>query len=871
MPNLQQTKGRTYLKATDLRTEYLKEPMGLGIASPRLYWQCEGGITQTAYELRGYVDAVPFSSGKISSSAMTHIPFPASIKSRSRAEWQVRLWDESGTPGDWSETAHFEMGLMQPSDWKAKWIMAPEQPKRNQTAPIDCFRKVFSCRKPKKARIYSSACGIYELHLNGLKVGDFVLTPGATDINKRVQYQTFDVTELFREGNNVLTAELAPGWLCSHKQPGCMDYTFGRVRKLLVQLEITSDDGSSTTIGTDETWEWSCDGPIRFADNKGGETVDARMTPSYSGKAGGVSHKILPTASDNVPMRERERFSAKLMKTPTGKTVLDFGQNIAGFVEFSVNAKAGQTVVLHMGELMKDGEFTQANINPKMVGNKASIDPFQKVVYICSEGENHYKTRFSIFGFRYVLVETEVPFRAENFTAIAVYSDMEDCLTFSSSNRLLDQFVECTRWSGKNNSADVPTDCPHRERAGWTGDAQIFYNTAGYFFDYAAFGRKYIRDIMDAQQNNGSFTQMAPRPKMGMYMRVLDGSVGWADAGVYIPYRMWKLYGDERILSECYDAMARYAEFMISRCGHAPLFGKKPAISEENLKYLVMKGMSYGEWIEPKELVQFDVKEIAKPHIEESTAYTALTMRCMAEIAEHLGKTEQSKRWREYERGCARAYRELVTLPEYSLDTNRQAKLVRPLYMALLDEKQTAYAEKRLIEALDFFRWRVGTGFLSTPFLLFVLDKIDPAYAYRLLENEEIPGWLAMPKNGATTIWESWEGPTADTVESLDHYSKGAVCEWIFSRACGVKVCGENGFSLAPITGGHLSFVEMRWHSPYGKICSSWKKAENETHYHFEIPANTCANLTLPGIKRQLTAGCYDFVIKDQQGEACHG
>ena len=849
------------MNAVDLRTEYLTQPLGLGIAAPRLYWRCVGGVTQTAYEVRGTVDATPFDGGRVESSAMTHIPLPAKVQSRSAVQWQVRLWDENGTPGAWSELAHFEMGLLNPADWQAKWITAAEQPKKNEDAPVDCFRKVFTCAKPAKARLYAAACGIYELHLNGAHIGDAVLTPGATDINKRVQYQTYDVTDLLREGENILTAELAPGWLYSHKQAGNIDYTFGKERKLLVQLEITEQSGDFRTVVSDADWDWSNDGPVTFADNKCGEVIDAAKTPTYNNKAKLTTHKVTPTAPDNVPMKEQERFTAKLIKTPSGKTVLDFGQNIAGFVEFKLNAKAGQTVALSMGEFMQNGEFTQDNVNPKMVGSKGSIDPFQKVTYRCKDGENHYKTRFAIFGFQYVLVETDVPFTAEDFTAIAVYSDMEDCLKFNSSHELLNRFVECTRWSGKNNSADVPTDCPQRERAGWTGDAQIFYNTACYFFDYAAFGRKYIHDMMDAQWQDGSFTQMAPRPNMGFYMRLLDGSVGWSDAGVYIPYRMWKMYGDERAIADNYEAMAKYAEFMISRCGKAKLFSKKPAISKANLKYLVMSGMSYGEWIEPKELVQFDVREISKPHIEESTAYTALTMRCMAEIAEHLGKTEQAKRWREYEQGCTRAYRELVALPEYSLDTNRQAKLVRPLYMALLDEKQTAYAEKRLIEALDFFRWRVGTGFLSTPFLLFVLEKINPDYAYKLLENEEIPGWLSMPKNGATTIWESWEGTKAETVESLDHYSKGAVCEWIFSRLCGVCVCGENEFTIAPLPGGSLTHAELEWKSLYGTVVSRWQRGENGTTYHFEIPANTCAHLTLPGIEQELTAGSYDFTV----------
>lgn len=850
------------MKAVDLRTEYLKDPIGIDISAPRFYWHCEGGARQTAYQISAEINGKVWDSGKRNSSRMTHIPFEGALQSRSIVHWRVRLWDENDAVGDWSEDAVFEMGLLSESDWKAKWITGGVKVHKNKDLPVDCFCKGFHCGKAVRARLYVTACGIYEMTLNGRRVGDAVLTPGSTDMKKRVQYHVYDVTELLNEGDNMLCTELANGWLCSHKQESVIDYTFGKERKLLVQLEITSEDGQIQTVCSDESWSWSNDGPVLFADNKGGEYVDARKAPSYSGKAKNTTHSAIPSASNNVMMREQEHFHPQLLVTPSGKKVLDFGQNIAGFVAFSLKADDGQKVVLRMGEFMQNGEFTQTNINPKMVGNKGTIDPFQTITYLCRSGENSYKTRFAIFGFQYVQVETDVPFSAADFEAIAVYSDMENALNFSSSHELLNKFVECTRWSCKNNSADVPTDCPQRERAGWTGDAQIFYNTACYYFDYAAFGRKYIHDMMDAQWSSGSFSQMAPRPNMGIYMRMLDGSVGWSDAGVYIPYRMWKMYGDDRVIRENYDAMVKYAEFMISRCGKEPWFAKnKIKMPKEFKKYLVMKGISYGEWIEPKELVDFDMMEIAKPHIEESTAYTAYTMRHMAEIAEYLGKQQDAKRYREYETGCSRAYQQLVSMPGYTLDTNRQAKLVRPLYMGLLNPRQEEYAKQQLLRALDFFKWRVGTGFLSTPFLLFVLQNIRLEYAYKLLENEEIPGWLSMPKNGATTIWESWEGIKGDVVESLDHYSKGAVCEWVFSEMCGIKISGENKFIIAPKPGGTFMHAGLTWKSIYGVVISRWKRTDTKILFHIEIPSNTSATVILPDMEKELCAGIYDFTV----------
>ena len=845
------------MKAIRLRTEYLKNPIGLGTASPRLLWNCEGGITQTAYEIRVKAEDTAWTSEKRNSAAMHHDLNEIGLSSRSCVTWSIRVWDENDIPGDWSEEAVFELGLLQESDWQAKWISGAYKAKRTEHYPVDCFKKQFLAEDVKKARLYAAACGIYAVTVNGHKVGDAVLTPGATDHTKRMQVHTYDVTELLQNGENEICAELAGGWYKGYLCSGRMAAKYGCETKLCLQLEFTDVNGNRKTIGTDESWAWSNDGERRFADNKIGEIVDVRMTPTYSGKAKTVRHPVPRLAPDNVPMTEHEVFKPLLITTPSGKRVLDFRQNIAGFVAFEITAKAGEKMTLYMGELLEKGEFTQRNIDP----DKKHRTAFQKVEYICKDGLNRYKTKFAIFGFQYILVETDIPFAPEDFTAIAVYSDMENTLAFRSDNELLNKLVEATRWSAKNNSADVPTDCPQRERVGWTGDAQIFVNTASYLFDYAAFGRKYVRDLADAQHRNGSYTQCAPRLAMHRFMDVLDSSAGWADAGVLIPYRLWKRYGDDRIIRDHYASMKKYGAFLIHRCGKKAVNLKRPNVPKELQKYLVMSGMSYGEWLEPKEAVAFSIQEIAKPHVEEATAYTAYSLRLLAEIAAYLGESEDAEQFHEYEIGCSNAYRALVSTPEYSLDTDRQAKLVRPLYLRLLDESTEQHAKERLVQALDHFGWRVGTGFLSTPFLLFVLTEIDLAYAYRLLENEDMPGWFAMPKNGATTIWENWEGTLEENPVSLDHYSKGAVCEWIFSEMCGVSVAGENRFSIAPKPGGSIRSASLRYQSVYGEVGCAWRREDGKTVYTIRIPANTSAEVTLPNGKYKLTAGNHTFSV----------
>ena len=784
------------------------------------------------------------------------------LKSRSRVLWQVRLWDESDTPGDWSEEASFELGLLDPADWQAKWITGNYRVNKKQRYPVDCFRKRFTASEVKKARLYITACGLYEARLGGEKAGNFCMAPGHTDYRKRVQYQSYDVTELVKNGENELTVRLADGWYRGSCGAWGLKNQYGRETKLLAQLEITHNDGSVQVIATDKSWDWSNDGPIRFADNKDGEVVEAARAPSYGGKAKETTHNVVPTASDNVPVTEHERFHPTMSLAPNGRRLFDFGQNIAGWLELRFRAKQGQRIRIRCGELLdENGNLTLKNIQ---CARKNFATPLQTIDYTCAEGENHFKMSFSVFGFRYAEVESQVELAPENITTIALYSDMAQTGFFHSSNELLNRFVEATLWSTKGNSLDLPTDCPTRERHGWTGDAQIFYNTAAYLFDYATFGEKYIRDMYDWQRRDGCLPHIVPDGGADFYMYTMNGSVGWSDAGILLPYRMWKRYGDDRVLARYYDGMKAYARFMMRRCGgftplRIPIF-----ISRENRKYLANRGQSYGEWAEPADVRRFEIKDFVFPHPEESTAYTCYVMEHMEEIAEHLGKHDDATQYRRYADGCRRAYQELVEKKKFTLDTDRQAKLVRPLYMHLLDEKQRDYAEKRLLEAMEHYGWRLGTGFLSTPFILDVLAEMDIEYAYLLLENEEMPGWLFMPKNGATTIWESWEGTKAQGgIASLNHYSKGAVCEWLFKTMCGIRVDGENHFTIAPRPGGHFTYAKARYDSVYGTVESSWHKKDGTLTLDITVPTNCTAEIILPNEEtKTVCSGRYCMEIK---------
>ena len=823
------------MKAIRLRTEYLVDPLGIDLQKPRLMWNCEGGVKQTAYQIL----TEKWDSGRVESSSM-HAIYPLPLHSRERVNWRIRLWDENDEPGEWSE-AFFEMGLLEKADWTAKWITGDYAPNKKERYPVDCFRKVFAVKKAVRlARLYITACGLYEAKLNGEKVGAFCLAPGHTDYRKRVQYQTCDVTGLLQTGENELTVQLADGWYRGSCGAWGLTNQYGTETKLLCQLEIEYANGIRETLVSDGSWQWSNDGPIRFADNKDGEIVEAFRTPFYRGHAKETSHPVAPTASDNVPVTEHERFHPVISTAPNGKKLLDFGQNLAGYVAFTVSARVGQRMLWRFGEMLDaEGNLTLKNI--QCVGKKKT-SPLQQIDYTCGEGRNEYKTSFAVFGFRYAEVETEVELLPENIEAIAVYSDMRETGRFESSNELLNRFVEAVKWSTKSNSLDIPTDCPTRERHGWTGDAQIFFETASFLFDYAAFSKKYLRDVYDWQKRDGRLPQIAPYGGVDFYMWTMNGSVGWSDIGILLPYRFWKKYGDREILTQYCVRMKQYAALMIRR------------VSPDGV---VRKGQSYGEWAEPEDVKPNDWKDMIVPHPEVSTAYTAYVLRCLGEIAEELRHPADAAKFRAVSEKCKAAYQKAFGK---DLDTDRQALLVRPLAFELLSEEQRAYAKKRLLEALEHYGWRLGTGFLSTPLILDVLSQIDIQAAYRLLENEGMPGWLFMPKTGATTIWESWEGTEAQGgIASLNHYSKGAMVEWLFQTMCGIRVDGENHFTIAPRPGGHFAYAGASYDSVYGRVESGWERREKGTVYTLTVPANCTASLILAGEKRDLGPGRYSF------------
>ena len=845
------------MKVNNVTVEYLTNPIGIDIKSPRIRWTLEGIKHQSKYEISYSVIGKEEKVVEKVTNEMFY-DFEESFNSRDFITFKIKVFDENNKSVT-SDECSFKIGLLNKSDWSAKWIYGDYSVNKKERYPVDCFKKEFEVKDISKGFLYITALGIYEAYLNNQKIGNALLTPGSTDPRKRVQYDTYDVSSLLKEGKNELVILLADGWYRGSIGAKGFTYVFGKNTKVMAQLELNDQ-----VVVTDESWSWSNDGPITFADLKDGEIFDFNKTPAFNGKVriGTYDKEITSSNSSHVIVISRNKPS-KEFDSKTNKHVYEFENNVAGNISLKLKGKQGSKIHLVLGEMLDENkEVTLRNVQCIRKGKRT---PLQEIVISLKEGINDYESKFFYGGFKYLEVLENNGVEVLEIRQLAISSEMKRVSTFECSNKLINIFYDNTVRSCRSNFVDIPTDCPTRERMGWTGDSQIIFDTASYLFDSGAFFRKHVKDIYDRQDKNGRLPQIAPYSAEDWFMGVMNGSVGWADAGVLIPYRMYLQYGDINTLKDNYDNMVRYAKFMIKRCGPAKglyaLYAKPLHLSKENKKYGVNTGQSYGEWAEPNDVKAFVWTDFAEPHPEESMAYTSYILSLMIEISKLVGKEENIPLFKEYSEGVKHAYQELVTKPRHYIDTNRQAKLVRPLYMNLLTEEQTKFAKDRLIKALDFYDWRLGTGFLSTPFILEVLEQINPEYAYRLLENEKMPGWLYMAKENTGTIWEGWEGPKAQQgISSLNHYSKGAMVEWLYKSMLGIRVKGENHFELRPVVGGHVEFAKGSYQSVYGEIKSSWQKKENKVIYNFEIPSNCYADVYIGDKLIKLEPGKHEII-----------
>jgi len=874
------------MRAINLKTEHMVNPIGIDILKPYVSWNDIDGKKQTAYEVEAVCkDKVIWNSGKVISSQM-HTILDIKPESRQRIFWKVRLWDETDRVGAWSEAAFFEMGLLDKRQFVAKWIN-PElecDPELHKPASYlktsfvwgsnnDLQKEDLSIAQTHKARLYITAHGVYEAFINGKRVGDFVLAPGTYNYEKRLAYQTYDVTDLLVEGENDVQVILGDGWYRSCSGVDGDRNLYGEDVALYFQLEV---DGIPVCI-SDENWLASQSGPIRENDMQQGEVVDANLETVYGMPAEselvaeviseltkyhkvkledfGVEHLC---CSNCVPIVEKEHFTGKIITTPNGETVIDYGQNMAGYIQFIIHAHKGQKIVLTHGEsLDENGNFTAENFQDRKRHKEGGTK--QQVTYICKEGRNEYKTKFSIWGFRYAKVETDIDLTEAEFTAIAVYSDMPELGTFTCSNEAVNQLVKNSLWSQKSNFCDVPTDCPTRERAAWTGDMGVFADTGIFLMDCYSVIRKWLGECRLAQHEDGKVSNIAPKNNVpSFFSGLLAGSVGWGDASIIVPYTLYKRYGDVRILEENYEMMQKWYAFLEKRAKEKPMNPLKLLKRNPYRNYTIETGIDYGEWCEP------DVESTSAmrtPQGKVATAYFAYSGKLMAEIAKVLGKEEDARHYVETSEKAKQAFRFIAT-KDGKIESDRQAEYIRAIAFDLLEDEEKKQVAADLNQLVIKNDYHLNTGFLSTPLLCPILAEygyVDTAY--KLLFQDTCPSWLYAVKKGATTIWEEWDGinESGEVKASLNHYSKGAITGWLFSGVCGIKL--ENGkITIQPQPHKSLEYAKSTYPSPVGEIVSGWRYEGDVLHMDVQVPVD--ATILLPdGKKIEVEAGKYTYIL----------
>jgi alpha-L-rhamnosidase len=846
--------------AQDLRvdvtgTEYQLNPVGIDVRTPRFSWRIvsnQRATMQRSYELRVASDVASlegaplWNSGKVNSDASILRPYGGPpLKSQTRYYWQVRVWDNTGHASPWSQPAFWETGLLDPAEWSAKWITPDLAEDTARSNPSPMLRRTFVVRPSiRSARLYVTSLGLNAVEINGKRVTDDLFRPGWTSYDKRLQYDTYDVTSLMTPGANAIGATLGDGWYRGRSGWGGRRNGYGTTLGLLAQIVIHYQDGSTETIGTDDRWKAST-GPILFSDIYDGESYDARLEKSGWSRAGyndaswqGV--KLLPRIAATLvapvapPVRrELEIKPVRIIHTPAGETVFDLGQNMVGWVRLKVSGLAGTTIRLRHAEVLdKAGNFYTENLR----------DARQTVRYVLKGGGTEvYEPHFTFQGFRYVAVDgfPGTP-TLDAITGIVLYSDLQQSGTFETSNPLLNRLQANIVWGQRGNFIDVPTDCPQRdERLGWTGDAQVFSRTAAFNMNVAGFFAKWLADVAADQKPDGAVPWVIP-DVIGRHAEGLAASAGWADVAVIVPWNMYQAYGDTAFLVRQYASMRAWVEY-------------ERAHADSTL--LWTKGFHFGDWL------AFHTNSPDYPGATTdkdliATAYFAHSTELLARTAAILGRKEDAREYQSlFERVRAAFQREYLTSTG-RLTSNTQTAYVLALDFNLIPETLRSVAATRLDDDVTR-KGHLTTGFLGTPSLTRILSDngfVDDAY--KLLLNDEYPSWLYEVKRGATTIWERWDGEKPDSgfedpqMNSFNHYAYGAVGDWMYRVLAGLNSAPEQpGYKhilVEPHLGGGLTYARATLITPYGEAASGWRLEGKTLVVTARVPPNTYATVRLP-------------------------
>jgi alpha-L-rhamnosidase len=835
----------------NLRTENLVNPIGLDAARPRFSWQLVTGkrnVLQTAYEIKIGASireitkgAARFSTGKVASDQSVLVPYPGRpLQSGTRYYWQVRVWDNAGKVSDWSAPAFFQTGFLQPADWKAQWIVPGFTEDNLRASPL--FRKEFTSNKQiASATAYITAHGLYEAQLNGRRVGDAYLTPGWTSYNKRLQYQVYDVTNLLKEGRNAIGVTLGSGWYRGNLAWDGQKNVYGKDIALLFQLDITYTDGTTESIVSDESWR-SSTGAIRYAEIYHGETIDAReekkgwTLPGYndaawSGVQRGDFSKTILIATGNEPVRKHETIQpVRIFKTPKGEQVIDFGQNLVGWVVLKATGKAGDRITISHAEVLdKNGNFYTENLRLAKAQDNYTLD---------GTGEETFEPHFTWHGFRYVKVEGYPgELKPENFTAVALYSDMQATGQFTSSNALINQLQHNIEWGLRGNFLDVPTDCPQRdERLGWTGDAQVFFRTASFLRGVNSFFAKWLKDVAADQLADGRIPHVIPN-----VLGDAGGSAGWSDVATIIPWNMYLAYGDKNVLQNQYASMKAWVEFM----------------HHQSTNDLWNKGGHFGDWLFYSINNDLDGTSAITNKYLIAQCFYAYSTQLLINAANVLGKTDDVATYTALLQKIKEAFVKEYLTGNGATMSNSQTSYVLALQFDMLPEALRQQAADRLVANIRQYNNHLTTGFLGTPYLCHVLSRFGyNDVAYELLLQESYPSWLYPVKKGATTIWERWNGIRPDgnfetpTMNSFNHYAYGAIGDWMYRVMVGLDTDedgpGYKKIRIKPHIGGGFTNAGVSYQTLYGQVHAGWKTENGVLMVDATIPANTTATVYLP-------------------------
>ncbi|MBM7653593.1 alpha-L-rhamnosidase [Neobacillus cucumis] len=887
--------------------------MGTDILQPRFSWRLESertGIFQSAYQINVFENAssdfkkLIWDSNKVQSQVSVNIPYEGPLlQSKTSYTWQVRVWCSNGEESAWSSEGHWEMGLLHEEEWVAKWIEpqqenVTEEPeltledmfinkkKANQPSPEDrlhppkLVRKSFHIdqKKIEKARLYITAHGLYHAKINGQRITDAEFTPDYTSYSNYLQYQTYDVLPYLLEGENVLGVILADGWYAGRISVPGGSAQFGNRLGLLAQLEITYTDQTKQIIATDDSF-LSSNSHYVYSDIFIGEKQVKNLEKSGWDQPGydSLTHEwaSVSVADDKLAnlraqygelVKPVETLSpVNIWKDQTQAYMIDFGQVIAGRIRLHVQGSSGQELKFeHCEVLNENGEF----FNNIVGRNKEQTD------YYVTRGENGevFEPTFTFHGFRYVRLsgyDSELEY--EDITAIVLYSDMKMTGQFTTSDPKINQLWNNIQWSQKGNMLSIPTDCPQREKAGWTGDIQVFAPTAAFNMDVQAFLTRWLWNLKKEQTEEGEILNYCPAPKdiwNDKKFTETISSAGWGDAILIVPWVLFQRYGDRRILEQCFPKMEKWLDYVQKSAAQ-----NKENVENEHERYLWDTKFHFGDWMIPSfmfgEKPQGPIASALVTKDPIATAYYAYSAGLLAEVSKILGRQDKADYYQTLHGKVKEAFGTAYVNESGLMTADYQGVYTIALAFNLLSGDPKKKAVERLVELIEKNDFKIDTGFLSVPFIMDVLcENGYEDIAYKLLFQTACPSWLYEVKNGATTIWESWEAIKPDgTVGafSFNHYAFGCIGDWLVRHIGGLTPMepGYSKFKVEPHICDRLTFAETQYESVYGEIKVKWEVQDGKNMIlQVNIPANSLAVISLINISQDCIQELKNEVIK---------